>query len=89
MDALLQTLGVQTVNYAIRSGIALTSKYAVQQCSRLLKTVNDKAVHAELKALQKLLDSKIKVGRFRQFEVAPRPRTLTAAPIRFSLLHST
>ncbi|GAB1315956.1 Ran-specific GTPase-activating protein 30 [Madurella fahalii] len=61
MEALLATLGVQTVNYAIRSGIALTSKYAVQQCSRLLKTVNDRAVHAELKALQKLLDSKIKI----------------------------
>lgn len=61
MEALLATLGVQTVNYAIRSGIALTSKYAVQQCSRLLKTVNDKAVRTELKALQKLLDSKIKV----------------------------
>lgn len=61
MEALLATLGVQTVNYAIRSGIALTSKYAVQQCSRLLKAVNDREVHAELRALQKLLDSKIKV----------------------------
>lgn len=62
MDALLQTLGVQTFNYAIRSGIALTSKYAIGQCSRLLKSINDKAVQAELKTLQKLLDSKIKVG---------------------------
>ncbi|KAK0628894.1 RanGTP-binding protein-domain-containing protein [Bombardia bombarda] len=61
MDALLARLGVQAVNYAIRSGIALTSTYAVQQCSRLLKTVNDKAVHAKLKSLQKLLDSKIKI----------------------------
>ncbi|KAL2021284.1 hypothetical protein VTK56DRAFT_7363 [Thermocarpiscus australiensis] len=61
MDAFLATLGVQTFNYAIRSGIALTSRYAVQQCSRLLKTVNNKAVHAELKQLQKLLDSKIKI----------------------------
>jgi len=62
MDALLQTLGVQTFNYAIRSGIALTSRYAVQQCSRLLRSINDKAVRSELKVLQKLLDSKIKVG---------------------------
>jgi hypothetical protein len=62
MDALLQTLGAQTVSFAIRSGLALTSRYAVQQCSRLLKSVNDKAVRAELKALQKLLDSRIKVG---------------------------
>ncbi|KAL2133725.1 hypothetical protein VTI74DRAFT_1851 [Chaetomium olivicolor] len=61
MDALLQTLGVQTFNYAIRSGIALTSRYAVQQCVRLLKSVNDKTVRAELRALQKLLDSKIKI----------------------------
>lgn len=62
MDALLQTLGVQTFNYAVRSGIALTSKYAVQQCTRLLKSVNDKAVRTELKALQNLLDSRIKVS---------------------------
>ncbi|KAK3303294.1 RanGTP-binding protein-domain-containing protein [Chaetomium strumarium] len=61
MDALLQTLGAQTFNYAIRTGIALTSRYAVQQCSRLVKSVNDKAVRAELKELQKLLDSKIKI----------------------------
>ncbi|KAK4242784.1 RanGTP-binding protein-domain-containing protein [Achaetomium macrosporum] len=61
MDALLQTLGVQTFNYAIRTGIALTSRYAVQQCSRLVKSVNDKAVRAELRELQKLLDSKIKI----------------------------
>ncbi|KAK3902529.1 RanGTP-binding protein-domain-containing protein [Staphylotrichum tortipilum] len=61
MDALLQTLGVQTFNFAVRSGIALTSRYAVQQCSRLLKSINDKAVRAELRALQKLLDSKIKI----------------------------
>ncbi|KAH6617009.1 RanGTP-binding protein-domain-containing protein [Chaetomium tenue] len=61
MDALLQTLGVQTFNFAVRSGIALTSRYAVQQCSRLLKSINDKAVRSEFKALQKLLDNKIKI----------------------------
>lgn len=61
MDALLQTLGAQTFNFAVRSGIALTSKYAVQQCARLLKSVNDKAIRSELRALQRLLDSKIKV----------------------------
>ncbi|KAK4158365.1 RanGTP-binding protein-domain-containing protein [Chaetomidium leptoderma] len=61
MDALLQTLGVQTFNYALRSGIALTSRYAVQQCSRLLKSVSDKAVRTELRALQGLLDCKIKI----------------------------
>jgi hypothetical protein len=61
MDALLQMLGAQTFNYAIRTGIALTSRYAVQQCSRLVKSVNNTAVRAELKELQKLLDNKIKV----------------------------
>ncbi|VBB79926.1 Putative Ran-specific GTPase-activating protein [Podospora comata] len=61
MDALLANLGYQTVNFAIKSGIALTSKYAVQQCARLLKTVDDKPVYAELKSLQKLLSTKIKI----------------------------
>ncbi|KAK4145245.1 RanGTP-binding protein-domain-containing protein [Dichotomopilus funicola] len=61
MDALLQTLGAQTFNFAVRSGIALTSKYAVQQCARLLKSVNDKAIRSELRALQRVLDSKIKI----------------------------
>lgn len=62
MDALLAKLGSHAVNYAIRSGIAITSTYAVNQCSRLLKTVDDRGVYTELKKLQKLLDSKIKVG---------------------------
>lgn len=65
MDTLLARLGVQAVNYALRSGIAITSTYAVQQCSRLLKTVDDKGLHAELKELQKLLNSKIKVAMTR------------------------
>lgn len=62
MDELLSRLGVQAVNYAIRSGIAITSSFAIQQCSRLLRTIDDKGVHAELKRLQKLLNSKIKVS---------------------------
>ncbi|AEO64290.1 uncharacterized protein THITE_123682 [Thermothielavioides terrestris NRRL 8126] len=61
MDLFLQTLGVQTFNYAVRSGIALTSRYAVQQCSRLLKSVNDQRVRTELKELQQLLDHKVKI----------------------------
>ncbi|KAF9875957.1 putative SNF2 family domain-containing protein [Colletotrichum karsti] len=61
MDALLAKLGAQAMNMAIRSGIALTSTYAFSQCSRLMKTVDDKAVRSELKKLQKILDSKIKV----------------------------
>ncbi|KKY35692.1 putativebinding protein [Diaporthe ampelina] len=61
MDALLGRLGAQAVNYAIRSGIALTSTYAVGQCSRLLKTVDDRSVRAELKSLQDQLNGKVKI----------------------------
>lgn len=61
MDALLGRLGSHAVNYAIRSGIALTSSYAIGQCSRLLKTVDDRGVRAELKLLQDQLDGKIKI----------------------------
>ncbi|KAK4229477.1 putative Ran-specific GTPase-activating protein [Podospora fimiseda] len=61
MDKFLQAVGGQTVNFVVRSGIALTSKYAVQQCSRLLKTIDDKRVYAELKELQKLLNTRIKI----------------------------
>jgi len=61
MDALLSRLGVQALNYALRSGIIFTSNYAIGQCSRLLKTVDDRNARAELKTLQRLIDSKIKV----------------------------
>lgn len=76
MDALLAKLGVQAVNYAIRSGIALTSTFAIQQCSRLMKTVDDKGIYMDLKALQKLLDSKIKVRDARHAAVR-LPSSLT------------
>jgi hypothetical protein len=61
MDALLSRLGVHAMNYAIRSGLAVTSRYAISQCSRLLKTVDNKDLHAELQLLQRLLDNKIRV----------------------------
>ncbi|EHK23672.1 uncharacterized protein TRIVIDRAFT_148896 [Trichoderma virens Gv29-8] len=61
MDDFLAAVGVQAMRYAIRSGIALTSSYAIGQCSRLLKAVDDKHLHSELRTLQKHLDSKIKV----------------------------
>lgn len=61
MDALLARLGAQAVNYAIRSGIALTSTYAVGQCSRLLQTIDDRAVRHEFRCLQDQLDTKIKI----------------------------
>ncbi|KAL7787919.1 RanGTP-binding domain-containing protein [Trichoderma ceciliae] len=61
MDDFLAAVGVQAMRYAIRSGIALTSSYAISQCSRLLKAVDDKNLHSELRLLQKRLDCKIKV----------------------------
>ena len=68
MDALLSRLGVQAINYAIRSGLAVTSSYAISQCSRLLKSVDDKSLYKELETLRELLDAKIRVR-----SMAPRP----------------
>jgi hypothetical protein len=62
MENLLAAIGNQAVNYAIRQGIALTSRYAVGQCSRLLTTVDDQQTYSRLVALQNQLDSKIKVN---------------------------
>ncbi|KAF7559085.1 hypothetical protein G7046_g5081 [Stylonectria norvegica] len=61
MDEFLATVGIQAMRYAIRSGIAVTSSYALGQCSRLLKAVEDKNIFSELKAARKLLDNKIKI----------------------------
>ncbi|RSL63571.1 hypothetical protein CEP54_005105 [Fusarium duplospermum] len=61
MDDFLAAVGVQAMKYAIRSGVALTSTYALGQCSRLLKSVEGRAVYAELESLQSTLDSKIKI----------------------------
>jgi hypothetical protein len=63
MDDFLAAVGAQAMRYAIRSGIALTSSYAINQCSRLLKAVDDKNLQSELRVLQKQLDGKIKVLR--------------------------
>jgi hypothetical protein len=48
------------MSYAIRSGIAITSHYALKQCGRLMKTV-DGQEKQELATLQLRLDSKIKI----------------------------
>lgn len=61
MDEFLAVVGVQAMRYAIRSGIALTSTYALGQCSRILSKVDDKVLFSQLDSLHKLLDSKIKV----------------------------
>ncbi|KAG9251301.1 RanGTP-binding protein-domain-containing protein [Emericellopsis atlantica] len=61
MEDFLATVGAQACKYAVRSGIALTSKYAMRQCSRLLETMDDCEMHARLLSLQKQFDSKIMV----------------------------
>ncbi|OJJ64506.1 hypothetical protein ASPSYDRAFT_75105 [Aspergillus sydowii CBS 593.65] len=40
MDTLLTRLTQQAMNYAIRSGIAITASYAIRQSSRLLKVIS-------------------------------------------------
>ncbi|KAI2794546.1 hypothetical protein POX_a01145 [Penicillium oxalicum] len=60
MEVFLTRLTQQAMNYAIRSGIAITATYAMRQSSRLLKTVDGKD-REELLALQQRLESKIQV----------------------------
>ncbi|OJJ50189.1 hypothetical protein ASPZODRAFT_128811 [Penicilliopsis zonata CBS 506.65] len=60
MDAFLTRLTQQAMNYAIRSGIAITASYAIRQSSRLLKNVGGED-RDELLLLQRRLESKIHV----------------------------
>ncbi|KAF7517532.1 hypothetical protein G7054_g13778 [Neopestalotiopsis clavispora] len=61
MDAFLARVSYHASSYAIRSAIALTSSLVVQQGSRLLKTVDDQPLRAELAALQRRLARKIEL----------------------------
>ncbi|RHZ63348.1 hypothetical protein CDV55_102983 [Aspergillus turcosus] len=61
MDVFLTRLTQQAMNYAIRSGIAITANYAIRQSSRLLKNVDNIEEREELLALQQRLQSKIQV----------------------------
>ncbi|KJZ76267.1 hypothetical protein HIM_04349 [Hirsutella minnesotensis 3608] len=61
MDEFLATVGVQAMRYAIRSGIAVTSTYALGQCTRLLKSMDNRKLYAELRDVQRVLESKIKI----------------------------
>ena len=61
MDQFLSMVGIQAMKFAVRSGVALTSQYAMDQCSQLVKKVDDKKLEKELRSLQQLLDGKIKV----------------------------
>ncbi|KAK2592260.1 Ran-specific GTPase-activating protein 30 [Conoideocrella luteorostrata] len=61
MDQFLSLIGVQAMKYAVRSGIVLTSNYALDQCSRLLTTIDDQKLELELKYLQERLECYLKV----------------------------
>ncbi|KAL4803748.1 RanGTP-binding protein-domain-containing protein [Aspergillus unguis] len=61
MDTFLARLTSQAMNYAIRSGIAITANYAIRQSSRLLQNVDRGVERDELLALQQRLESKIQV----------------------------
>ncbi|KAF1941706.1 Ran-binding-domain-containing protein [Clathrospora elynae] len=60
MEVLLAKVTQQAMTYAIRSGITITSTYAIRQCGRLMKTV-DGHEKEQLASLQLRLDSKIKI----------------------------
>lgn len=62
MDEFLAALGSQAMRYAIRSGIAITSSYAINQCSRLLNSIGNPELHTQLKAQQELLEGKLRVA---------------------------
>ncbi len=62
MDVLLRGLTSQAMNYAIRSGITITTTYAINQCSRLVKQTPRNHQHRqELLELQLRLESKIRI----------------------------
>ncbi|KAF2009374.1 Ran-binding-domain-containing protein [Aaosphaeria arxii CBS 175.79] len=60
MEVLLGKVTQQAMNYAIRTGITITSTYALRQCGRLMKTVEGQEKE-ELAALQRRLESKIRI----------------------------
>ncbi|KAF4310674.1 hypothetical protein GTA08_BOTSDO13776 [Botryosphaeria dothidea] len=61
MDVLLSKVTQQAMNYAIRSGIVITSSYAMKQCSRLIRSVDNSVEKQELAALQLRLEGKIRI----------------------------
>ncbi|SMQ49643.1 unnamed protein product [Zymoseptoria tritici ST99CH_3D7] len=61
MDELLSRVTQQAVQYAIRSGITITTGYAIKSAARLLKEAPRGKEREELMELQLRLESKIKV----------------------------
>src|SRR5271156_3391483 len=61
MDIILHKVTQQAMNYAIRSGVAVTATYAIKQSSRLLQTVPKSKDRDELLELQQRLQNKIRI----------------------------
>ncbi|KAI9666125.1 MAG: hypothetical protein M1821_004060 [Bathelium mastoideum] len=61
MDILLNKVTQQAMNYAIRSGISITSGYAIRHCVRLLNSTPRSTEREELARLQSRLESKIRI----------------------------
>lgn len=61
MDELLSRVTQHAVQYAIRSGITITTSFAIKECGRLLKQAPKGKERQELMHLQLRLESKIRV----------------------------
>ncbi|KAF2227607.1 RanGTP-binding protein-domain-containing protein [Elsinoe ampelina] len=61
MDVLLNKVTQQAINYAIRSGVAVTGGYAMKQCARLLSSTPKGGSKNDLRNLQIRLESKIRI----------------------------
>ncbi|PNS15111.1 hypothetical protein CAC42_2340 [Sphaceloma murrayae] len=61
MDILLNKVTQQAINYAIRSGVAVTGGFAMKQCSRLLQSTPRGTSKDDLRSLQTRLESKIRI----------------------------
>ena len=61
MDLLLHKVTHAAVQYAIRSGITITSAYCIKECGRLLKHAPKTRERLELQQLQSRLEQKIRM----------------------------
>lgn len=61
MDLLLSKVTQHAMNYAIRSGITITTGYALKQCGRLVKEAPRGREREELARLQVRLEGKIRI----------------------------
>jgi hypothetical protein len=61
MDLLLSKVTQHAMNYAIRSGITITTGYALKQCGRLVKEAPRGKEREELARLQVRLEGKIRI----------------------------